>query len=1085
MKVKSAPSTRTSKRYRRLKSKYQAFKKRLDRLYKDGSFFRFSLQKQKVLLRRLQRYLQALQRLAAPAALFSASLLCSPTLEAHTFTEVTDTNSPFIFLNLATDAPFGLNGTEVARSQTNVTLVDIDGDGDFDAFIGSTNYISYFKNTSTNPNIPAFELSIERDPFGLSSGYYSTPVFVDIDNDGDLDAFVGSDTFNGSPTGIAYFENTTTDSSVPAFLRSTSTEPFGVFGFGDDSIPDFIDIDEDGDFDVFVGSEEGTTRFFRNTGTPNNPAFSLSTSLEPFGISDVGSNSAPSFVDIDNDGDLDVFVKGDFFYTGRNINYFENTSTNGSIAAFTLVSSENPFGMEYIIPNGKPSFADLDNDNDLDLFIGKPSGGLVKFFENQGNKNVPIFQTPYMDFVIPGGVDNPRQMLVDIDLDGDFDLFILQERKRMNFLENIGNNNNPIFSLSSESEPFGINVERNDISASFVDIDSDGDFDLFIGGTEGTKFFENISLSSSIPNFVLSSESTPFGLGGGTPRYSFADLDNDGDVDALAGVETSGYSEYIYYENISNDITSPIFEASSDSTPFDLNPENTLTPLIPFLVDIDGDNDLDLFEGRGFGATTYYENIGNASSPAYIMDSNSEPFGIFDVGRDAKTIIVDLDNDGFYEAIIGEKAGNLNYFESNISTSLPKLEITNFNTLNNTFCLDVTKTFTEVHLGNRGCDRNGNAIYTASVTPASQGVSATVVGAGEIEGDCNFFIELSTSETAIAGNYSINLTIEDTDGVSNSSSTPEITNTGTVIVFNLGIVEVLNLEEVEVEPILGATIDNGTSEDFMVNINNTTATTTYEWLVAGTPLPTLIGDDVDTGAAIPIDLGDGNIINVSASTESVVGDFTQSILTIDNPTGGAAQDFEVRLTATQECGPDTQSAIFTSGDFDCSDADLILGNRILPTDNYEAFNRITSQSTIAPNSGVAFRAGTIIELKPNFHAQSGATFTAEIEDCTTETNEVIEERQSIVTPSISSLQIAPNPTNGASQLQFQLAKAHPVVVEIYDARGTLTTTVLNGQLEKGIHQIALPTTDFSNGMYFVIVRTQDGNMVEKLMVLGE
>ncbi|MEM9887142.1 MAG: FG-GAP-like repeat-containing protein [Bacteroidota bacterium] len=1064
-----------TQRYRRLKSKYQAFKKRLDRYYKNGNFFRFSLHKQQQLLQRLQRYLQALQRLAAPAALFSASLLCSPTLEAQTFTEVTDTNSPFIFIEgIDTDAPLGLSAVRPGNAGYTVpSLVDIDNDGDLDAFI-SNGSISYFENTSTDSSIPAFSLISTENPFGLERvGQGAVPIFVDIDSDGDLDVFVGENYGD-----INFFENTSTDSSVPAFSLSSSTSPFGLSGDFEQSAPSFIDIDNDGDVDAFIGEQDGEIIFFENTSSDISiPAFTFSASNNPFGLlSSLTFNKRRSLVgfsDIDDDGDVDAFVRvNDVDARIRKIIFYENTSINSSIPAFSYFSDTTPFGLNTSSPFSPPNLVDIDNDGDLDAFIGD-TYGVTNYLKNIGTKSSPQFQVPFVDV---GRHSAPA--LIDIDSDGDLDLFS-GKYSGFVFYENVGNSVAPVFQLSESSTPFGLNSTSKYSTPCFVDIDKDNDADIFFGENGGGfTFHRNTSTDVAIPAY-LQEGSNPFGL---TRRgfYSapeFEDIDGDGDIDMFSGVPFLNEPDTYFFENTSTDSSIPVFEEKGGLTPFGLEGIVYLD-----FVDIDGDGDSDAFNGD-FGSISFSENIGSSTNPSFVKSSETAPFGLPDVGDNIHPVIVDLDNDGFYEAIIGEVDGNLNYFESDISTSFPKLEITDINTLKTEFCLNETETFAEVRLGNRGCDRNGNAIYTASVTPAGQGVSASVVGTGA--SDCSFIIELTALETAVAANYSINLTVEDADGVNNTSSTPEISNTGTVLFFNLGIVEVLNSEQVEVEPIAGMTIDNGTSEDIMVNINNTKSTTTYEWIVAGVSLPILTGDDVDTGAAIPIDLGDGNIINVSASTESVVGDFTQSILSIDNPAGGAAQDFEVSLTATQECGPDTQSAIFTSGDFDCSDADLILGSRILPTDNYEAFSSITSESIIVPSSGVAFRAGTMIELKPNFHAQSGATFTAEIEDCTTETNEALEERHSIITPSISSLQIAPNPTNGTSQLQFQLAKAHPVVVEIYDARGTLTTTVLNEQLEKGIHQIALPTADFSNGMYFVIVRTQDGNMVEKLMVLGE
>ena len=177
---------------------------------------------------------------------------------------------------------------------------------------------------------PKFDGSI--NPFGLADvGSVNSPSFVDIDGDGDLDAFVGEN--NGY---VKYFENTGSSSS-PAFATS-SDNPFGLADVGNNSSPSFVDIDGDGDLDAFVGATDGNVKYFENTGSSSAPAFATS-SDNPFGLADVGGSSAPSFVDIDGDGDLDAFVGA----TDGNVKYFENTGSSSAPAFAT--SSDNPFGL--------------------------------------------------------------------------------------------------------------------------------------------------------------------------------------------------------------------------------------------------------------------------------------------------------------------------------------------------------------------------------------------------------------------------------------------------------------------------------------------------------------------------------------------------------------------------------------------------------------------------------------------------------------------------------------------------------------------------------------------------------------------
>ena len=94
----------------------------------------------------------------------------------------------------------------------------------------------------------------------------------------------------------------------------------------------FVDIDNDNDGDLFVGKADGRLAYFLNQGNSIAPNFKLITEdFEVFHagvdeqsnptlfrtVLDVGENAAPEFVDIDNDGDQDMFIgsqDGHIFY---------------------------------------------------------------------------------------------------------------------------------------------------------------------------------------------------------------------------------------------------------------------------------------------------------------------------------------------------------------------------------------------------------------------------------------------------------------------------------------------------------------------------------------------------------------------------------------------------------------------------------------------------------------------------------------------------------------------------------------------------------------------------------------------------
>ena len=147
----------------------------------------------------------------------------------------------------------------------------------------------FFRNVGTANN-PVFYFD-SKNPFGLSNlGQYSiNPAFVDIDSDKDLDIFVGD------PAGNSIFFQNTGMGSSPNYSFASN---FELNDADANPNPHFVDIDNDFDLDAFVGNYAGNTLFFRNTGTANNPAFAAAVS-NPFGLNNVGTAATPEFVVID------------------------------------------------------------------------------------------------------------------------------------------------------------------------------------------------------------------------------------------------------------------------------------------------------------------------------------------------------------------------------------------------------------------------------------------------------------------------------------------------------------------------------------------------------------------------------------------------------------------------------------------------------------------------------------------------------------------------------------------------------------------------------------------------------------------
>lgn len=300
------------------------------------------------------------------------------------FTEVTGTGNPVDVVDvLGRSAP---------------AFVDIDNDGDSDLFVGTGNAllggygdVAFFENTGTSATPSFVERTGTANPLDLvdvsANDGRAAPAFVDIDNDGDMDAFVGA-----GDGRVRYFENTGSATS-PAFVEILGTDNPLRVTVDNYAMPTFVDIDNDGDMDAFIGNGNngfygGRVGFFENTGSATTPAFLERTgTANPLDAAfNLGERLSPAFVDCDEDGDFDVFI-GEFFSFSTNtssIFYFENTGDNANPAFLQRTGTDNPLdGAESAsLFDRTPTFVDIDGDGDAEAFIGEGDQGKVQFFRN-------------------------------------------------------------------------------------------------------------------------------------------------------------------------------------------------------------------------------------------------------------------------------------------------------------------------------------------------------------------------------------------------------------------------------------------------------------------------------------------------------------------------------------------------------------------------------------------------------------------------------------------------------------------------------------------------------------------------------
>ena len=311
--------------------------------------------------------------------------------------------------------------------------------------------------------------------------------------------------------------------------------------------------------------------------------------------------------------------------------------------------------------------------------------------------------------------------LVDIDLDGDFDLVgsrLYFESQYAFYLggpliyqENIGTSINPNFSLAStvgDNIDWGFDyISWSGISSmNSVDLDGDGDFDLVTthGYVYSYDYETNMELefekvlfyientgSATIPDFTQA-EINPFGLDlnlinpneidslfSYVVDLEFTDIDDDGDFDVLGvyafeDYDQDGYFTNLFFlENIGTSSSPSFAEANLDPFGIDSPFSGIGANVSSVDLDVDGDLDLVLNVYTGYEDSTmtselrYFENSGDPANPIF-SDAVLSPFNLVSSPMSAlyKTDFTDIDGDGDEDAFHFDLEGLFNGYSSTV-----------------------------------------------------------------------------------------------------------------------------------------------------------------------------------------------------------------------------------------------------------------------------------------------------------------------------------------------------------------------------------------------------------------------------------
>ncbi|MFN0276800.1 MAG: T9SS type A sorting domain-containing protein [Chitinophagales bacterium] len=268
-------------------------------------------------------------------------------------------------------------------------LADVNADGKKDLIVSTndnnlglnTDHTWLYENTGTD----TFDFEFIKNDFLLDEtidlGQNSKPVFTDYNADGLIDIIAGvGNTYDETEArkyGVFLFENTgTVAEPVFTFITNDYAE-LAVYNIPE-LHPSFIDIDADGDEDMFVGLNDGTLAFLENIAGSGLPADYAAPEFNYQGI-DAGINAAPVFFDVNTDGLIDLIVGEQ----NGNLNFYENT---GSVTSAEFVLQNENFGGVDVREIGSlygysTPFFYRDEEDSLFLLVGSESGKIHKFDE--------------------------------------------------------------------------------------------------------------------------------------------------------------------------------------------------------------------------------------------------------------------------------------------------------------------------------------------------------------------------------------------------------------------------------------------------------------------------------------------------------------------------------------------------------------------------------------------------------------------------------------------------------------------------------------------------------------------------------
>jgi hypothetical protein len=301
----------------------------------------------------------------------------------------------------------------------------------------------------------------------------------------------------------------------------------------------WVDYNNDGKLDLYLCGSQGNG-LFKNLG---NNQFSNVTVTAKAGNGQNNCQGA-AWADVDNDGDQDLFIAN---ATGVPVLLKNNkgifASASGGLGIFASDTAPAPAGGIWL---------DFNNDGRIDLFVVR-KGAPNQLFKSTGLfRFVDIGASAHVNFNGPG----VSAVSGDINKDGYQDIYVVNSHAPNKLYVN---NKNETFKEIGVSA--GVALNGNSRQAVFNDYDGDGDLDLFVVNTGVASI-----LYKNMGNAKFQNVTSLAGLTG--PKYgesaSFNDIDNDGDEDLIL-VQSQGGN--VLFKNLGSGKFAKVTDVDvSDST---------------------------------------------------------------------------------------------------------------------------------------------------------------------------------------------------------------------------------------------------------------------------------------------------------------------------------------------------------------------------------------------------------------------------------------------------------------------------------------------------------------------------------------